>query len=1128
MPGKNVAVPLLAIAFVPLASIVPCPVAAQSASAENFASEISVGQTATASHRSGEPFRYRFRVSEGHNYLVTIRQLGLDLVVTIRDPQGRALSYDSPVRRDGLEWVLIENSADGEYVVTVESRDTTDAIGGHELQLEQLDTMAEDSRRYAEALSLLTRAANEYAKGEAADVDRVISDHQHAGQIWRDLDRQPELAQTLYAIAMLEYWNTYEWAGCAAHAAEAARIYAGLGEQSLRGNALFLQGAALIEEANELESTAARAVFDSGMELLREAREIHAGLGHLYDAAQAENTLGLAHLYRGEWDQARESWITAADAFGRLGEWLEALRARQNIAVVDGMRGYNGRAIDTLQSVVNTLPGDSSPELRANVLDNLAENHRLYGNFDDALRLFNTALDIHIKMNDAIGEAYSRRGIGNTYFSLGKLELASGYLEEALAGAVAASDGRSQESILARLGDIAFIQGKFELALGFHQDALTIASDGPDRAHRQLAVSRDLASLGRIEEALALATESSAIAEAAKAAGTYADAELRIGRVQLAAGRAGEARGNFERALAVYEELGLSAGQADAYDGLAASAAMTGRLDDAIEYGYRSLAQVESVRGKVAAPELRAEYAAANRRYFESQIDRLMARQRQVVAGDTWLRDALEASERSRARMMTDLLREVSARSPTRTESNVIARQRALYEELAAKRFQRDRLLTRGSLDETARSALASLTGSMTELENELNVIATEMRSSETGAARYSADDAVTVAEMQDMLDAGSVMLHYVLGDERSFVWTITSESVSAAELPGRQTVEATARLVLDGLKRFDSRQSALRELETSLAQLSNQVVEPIAAELHGRRRLLLALDGALQYIPFGALSVTVDGGSRRLVESHEIINVPSLTMIAALRARSVPRGPKTIAIFADPVVSADDPRLARARVGQGQAASASDGAFEEIFPDVRLGRLPSTAREAEVIRTSVPADSRFVAEGFDATLGAVNSAKLGDYRFLHFATHGVVDTRYPLLSAIVLSRFSPQGLAQPGLLRLYDVFGLELNADLVVLSACETALGREIRGEGMLGLAQGFMYAGADGVLVSLWQVPDRATAELMSRFYEAMLVEGRSAAQALGDAQRLLAADRRWRHPYFWAPFVLAGDWR
>jgi CHAT domain-containing protein len=175
-----------------------------------------------------------------------------------------------------------------------------------------------------------------------------------------------------------------------------------------------------------------------------------------------------------------------------------------------------------------------------------------------------------------------------------------------------------------------------------------------------------------------------------------------------------------------------------------------------------------------------------------------------------------------------------------------------------------------------------------------------------------------------------------------------------------------------------------------------------------------------------------------------------------------------------------------------------------------------------------VPPGTGLHATGFDANRAAAVSPALAEYRIVHLATHGVLNTRQPDLSGVVLSLVDAAGRPQDGFLRLHDIYNLRLNADLVVLSACQTALGRDVGGEGLVGLTRGFMYAGAKAVVASLWQVDDESTSELMKRFYRGMLEEKRRPADALRAAQLDMSRQRRWSAPFHWAGFVLQGDWR
>ena len=217
-----------------------------------------------------------------------------------------------------------------------------------------------------------------------------------------------------------------------------------------------------------------------------------------------------------------------------------------------------------------------------------------------------------------------------------------------------------------------------------------------------------------------------------------------------------------------------------------------------------------------------------------------------------------------------------------------------------------------------------------------------------------------------------------------------------------------------------------------------------------------------------------------------------------------------------------------RTRANEAPDQSASTRQFP-VFGNARgLERLSFTAYEAEQIARLADSGSVFMATGAEASRNTILQTRLAEFRVVHIATHGLIDSRYPALSALAFSQFDQDGNEQYGMLRLSDVYGLFLNADLVTMSACRTALGRQVSGEGLTGLTQGLMYSGARAVLASLWQVPDRATAELMTRFYHNLFKEGQSAPAALRAAQLDLSSQARWRHPYFWSAFILQGDWR
>ncbi|MEJ2082263.1 MAG: CHAT domain-containing protein [Acidobacteriota bacterium] len=409
-----------------------------------------------------------------------------------------------------------------------------------------------------------------------------------------------------------------------------------------------------------------------------------------------------------------------------------------------------------------------------------------------------------------------------------------------------------------------------------------------------------------------------------------------------------------------------------------------------------------------------------------------------------------------------------------------------------------------------------------------------------------------SLAEIQSrLLGPDTLLLEYFLGEDHSYLWALTQDSVQSFSLPPENRIEAaswtvyellTARNAVDpGESPAHRRHRILNadlELDQASASLSGLLLDVLPAELR-RERLIFVPDGILNYIPFGALptpvtwrgarsAATGDSAGRLpplLALEHDIVYLPSAGVLEELtQSRHVRFEPKMeLAVVADPVFQPDDPRvLEQARASRpGSDESREDqSADQPPFTRLRFSRL-----EANEIARLVPPEQRLVALDFAASRATIERADLSRYRFIHFATHAVLDTEHPESSGIVLSRVDTKGRPVNGFLRLADIFNLHLNADTVVLSSCRTALGKDIEGEGVIGLTRGFLYAGASSVMASLWRIQDRATAFLMNTFYTRMLDGGFSPAAALRAAQTAMQQDPQWKSPYYWAAFTLQG---
>jgi CHAT domain-containing protein len=513
----------------------------------------------------------------------------------------------------------------------------------------------------------------------------------------------------------------------------------------------------------------------------------------------------------------------------------------------------------------------------------------------------------------------------------------------------------------------------------------------------------------------------------------------------------------------------------------------------------------------------------------------------------------LETSERAKARVLLEMLREARAEIRRGVNPALLESIHSLRQRIDAKTDYEIRLLSgRPTKEEAAR-----VKKEIDDLLNQLQEAEARIR---LASPRYGAlmqPEPLSAREIQQqVVDPDTLLLEYALGEERSYLWAVTPTSVFSFELPKRADIESVVREVYKFLtaknlriqgETPEQRRARLRRAEgrypAAAAALGRMLLGPVGSLL-GEKRLLIVADGVLNYVPFAALPAAADG--RPLVANHEIINLPSASTLAVLRRETAGRSPapKTVAVLADPVFDNSDSRIRGRQRAQIQMARSnrvpagdlvSDSELERSAVEIGLmteefglPRLPFTRQEAEVIISLTRSEDSMKALDFDASVQKAVSGELAGYRIVHFATHGLLNTAHPELSGLVLSLFDRQGKSQNGFLKLQDVYNLNLPTDLVVLSACQTGLGREIKGEGLVGLTRGFMYAGARNVVASLWKVNDVATAELMGHFYSALLTDGMQPAAALRSAQLTLWRQNRWASPYYWAPFTIQGDWK
>lgn len=877
--------------------------------------------------------------------------------------------------------------------------------------------------------------------------------------------------------------------------AAAAAVYYEAETQRRRGSGPSLElltayrlAAALARQAGDADAEAlalrrAAQVADS-LGRSREALEDYSASLALYlkgperwEQALLFFALGRLHRLAGEPREAIEAYSAALERFGAVGDLSRQASTLNDLGLARADLGALQEAIDSYEEALALWRRVENGHFEAVTLKNLGDLYAAMRYHERAITVFGRALALHRREKDELAEAWVLDSLGTVQRRMGAYRQALTSFDRALVLMRRHGDRHGEAAILNSQGATYFKMGAWGQAGSLYRQALDLAC-------------------------------------AMKMPGIEAYVRVNLGWLEEVRGAPDTALVQHQIALASFRDQGDLWGETSALFGLARAERKRGHLAVAQSWAQAALSKIEVLQSGVANEQARLAFFADRHSYYEFLIDLLMERSEHHREDFAAL--ALQVSERGRAHVLLDLLRSGRVNLARGVAPELLAREQEVEARLQAVELER---LRHGQADDGAEvdRTLSSLTG-------ELHDLRAHIRSQNPSYVALTTAEIPTFAEIRRLLGEDTVLLEIALGDERSFLWLVDQDLFIHCTLPPRAEIEAKARrarqlLQVSQVPLFQG------QLELVLDDLAKTLLGPVVDQL-GDKRLAVVADGVLQLIPFAALPLPAPSRlpGRALIARHEVINLPSIAALNVLREREArrPKAAKSLAVFGDPVFRLDDPRVSLHRSRSFDEDSAETGFSPSWFDS-----LPSSHREAEAILALVPPSQRLAAIGFDANLERVLEGRLRGFRILHFATHGLLNHRHPDLSGIALSSVREDGTARPAILWAYQIYGLDLPVELVVLSACETALGKELRGEGVIGLTRGFMHAGATRVVVSLWNVSDEGTAELMTRFYRAHLGRGLPAAAALRAAQLSLLAEPRWSAPYYWAGFVLQGDW-
>ena len=789
------------------------------------------------------------------------------------------------------------------------------------------------------------------------------------------------------------------------------------------------------------------------------------------------------------YEQALQLWRTIGNRPAEAGVLIE-------LGMIHFRRAEWESAITRYTQAQALIDEAAEPEKMGQIASGLAEIFNEHNLPEDGLINFQRALVFYRQTKNPNLIWFALWSLANTYYLQEKYDEALAYLDESLTGVD--EDGVPAAASHEYIGRIRMAKGDYPAA----REALEFALEVYLRAGNSL--------------------------EAARTQGL-------IGQVLEYQGNLAQAHQSYLKALKTFESFADRLNQSAMYYVLGRLELKRQNVHQAKDYLSRSLQLTENLP-RISSRELNIAFSASVHDRYQTYIECLMSEHNATPTRGLDAR-AFEISESARARSLAEFLRTTHTNFAPGLDPQLVQREKSLRQSMLQRAEYRTSLLSSKKrvyhLEE-----LNALNAELSQLQEEYKQLVATIN------ARYPAYQQIAkpvdwnLKRIQEEVIANdqTVLLEYALGPTKSYVWAVTRNNIKAFELPGRAQINETANKVYNSLVLLPLGDNETK-LDEATQELSEMILAPVAAELD-KQLIIVVADEVLNYIPFQILK-TPSSGDEPLVTTRTIVNAPSASVLGDLRneARQRPPATRLLAAFGDPLfrrthlaekVDTTD-LLATETISRTRLRSAIRDVElnEDSFNPSVVPPLFYAARELTTLREVTHGDALVVSDEA-ATRERFLSMDFTPYAILHLATHGYLNPKRPETSGFVLSTTNSKGQEIDGFVGLEEVYGLRAPVMLVVLSACQTALGKDVRGEGLLGLTRGFMHAGASAVIASLWNVDDAATAELMKHFYSNMLERGMEPAEALRAAQNSIRQQPRWRSPHYWAAFTLQGEYR
>lgn len=1074
------------------------------------------GQSFERTLEGNQKHIYKIEIGSEQLLDLIVDQQGIDVVAALIDESGKSVfEIDSPNGNNGPELVYFVAEKNGTYTLEVKSLDEKASLGKYKIIFNNLRDARNEDKEEILARKLYLEGRILRGEGTIKALKASIEKYLSALAIWKKLNNLVAQEECLSFIG-LAYHEVNDEIPAIKYYQEALEIIKQtknvyqeailLGNIGVSNNSLGKYEEALSFFSNSL------ALLDK----IKKEDDVQKAIT-LYNLS---NTL----LVMGKTTEAFEFSKKACDMAVKNNYLFEQPRYFLGIASIYKILGKLEEAIDNANKSLLAAKRINSLALLCEGYVVTGEIYLHFGDRQKAMNHLHKALSVNKLVGDKLLEAMTNSKIGLVYTYFEDLDKAIEFYDKSLSFYVASNNRVKQSELFNNLALVYKRQNKYEKALESFKKSLSIQKELKIFTEEIITtnnLSSLLISLKRYEEAEQILTE---ILEKNKFIGNAieeSNIKYNLGTVYFYKGDYEKAEGFLQDSLNTLDVV-LN----DYYIAririllvLSKLTYVQKRYKETNKFITEMLNIADNIFKTLSRDEFRIAFLSTIESVYEFAIDFYVDQGASKIA--------IELNEANKVRGLTTLINE----KKLQIEQRYTKEKTEIQQQIASKSAALAQLLSNKTQNTIKNKETIVLKEDLESLKNELDLIKKNLSEKNPNYHDLIEAKESKSETIKALLDKDTALLEYFLGNTKSYLWVLTSNSLKTFVLPSKNEIEKLVEEYIGLIQNMYKSDNLTNKQEsyTKLSRyLSKELVLPAINEIQGKR-LIIVPDKILHFLPFASL---LDENDLPLVVKRELVYLPSASFVVSLREKETNQKEQTnksILIVADPVFNESDPRISK-KDGKDEKKIEKQPDFElemALRDFSSISRLPYTREEGYNIKKLFGSDSEMLLD-FDANLEKLNTLNLQQFPFIHFSTHTLINEKNPELSGLLLSMVDGNGNKKSGILTVNQVLNLNLNADLVVLSACKTALGKPSGQEGLVGLTRSFFYAGSRKVMGSLWNVSDKGTNELMTRFYTYITKDKLKPAAALREAQKSMLKDENWNSPFYWAAFQIYGDWK